>query len=75
MFLDFERQSTRPKPPVRFVSAEVTNWPLPLTHRQRTLAFSSQGWWESPVELSSVGKRVVLPLENHDHCIFIITNY
>lgn len=23
---------------------EVTNWPLPLTHRQRTLAFSSQGW-------------------------------
>ena len=23
---------------------QVTNWPLPLTHRQRTLAFSSQGW-------------------------------
>ena len=31
--------------------AKVTNWPLPLTHRQRTLAFSSQGWWESPREL------------------------
>ena len=26
------------------VCFQVTNWPLPLTHRQRTLAFSSQGW-------------------------------